>query len=175
MALVQITCARCGAVAQRQAGHVNRSVRLGRPLYCTQECAGLARRKSEEEKKARLAEYDRAYRQANRDRRRQLANDWNRRNPEKGKQARAARVPYHVEYCRRPEYKEYKRQADIRIRMAPYGEFGEAYRILLELEKHIRTLYASGYERRKARGYYENGRQDRRKRKNESKNSTPAV
>ena len=147
---------------------MNRAASIGAPLYCGRECSGLARRsgKTAEQKKAEKAEYDRkrlaelserikaekrAYYEANRG-----------RLLEKMAEYRKIRMPHHVEYCRRPEYKAYKHEYDTKRNEAEYGEFAEAWRLLLELEKEIRSK-ASAYERRVANGYYTRSAQRRRR------------
>lgn len=68
----------------------------------------------------------------------------------------------HLEYLRTPEYRAKKRQYDEELRKAEYGEFAETWRLLLDLEKEIRSQQSS-YERRKARGYYTRASINRRR------------
>jgi hypothetical protein len=59
-------------------------------------------------------------------------------NPEKYRDQRRAKQAAHNEYCRQPEYKEYKKSYDQGYRAKKdYGEFGEAAIVLSELEKEI--------------------------------------
>ena len=37
---ITIECMECGSSAQKEAGEVNRSIRLGRNIFCSLECAG---------------------------------------------------------------------------------------------------------------------------------------
>ena len=58
-------------------------------------------------------------------------------------------MPKHVEYCRRPEYKAWKHEYDIQKAAEEFGEFGEAWRLLLDLEKEIRSVVEGRIPRRK--------------------------
>lgn len=42
MSVVTIKCKRCGAPAPKDAREVKRSLKLARPMYCTQQCASIA-------------------------------------------------------------------------------------------------------------------------------------
>ena len=86
------------------------------------------------------AEYDRKYRKKNRARikARQAAYFQSTYDPVKAAKERQKKMPEHVEYCRRPEYKAWKKKYDRKRQLSKYGEFAEAYNILLLLEKEIR-------------------------------------
>jgi len=163
-------CARCDSEFFASVGRTNAAAKIGAPLYCGKACAGLARRKpkAQEQKRAEKAEYDRnrrndieaaqrrkaqrkAYYQANRER--LLA---------EMAEYRKVRMPAHVEYCRRPEYKAKKHEYDKKRNEQEYADFAEAWRLLLEVEKEIRSQ-ASAYERRVANGYYTRNAQKRRR------------
>ena len=62
-------------------------------------------------------------------------------------------------YYADPKRKQEKVDYDQRRRDAKYAEYAECHRLLIELQNLVRTLEPSGYERAKARGYYNNGRQ----------------
>jgi hypothetical protein len=51
---------------------------------------------------------------------------------------RQARMPYHVEYCRRPAYRKKKRVYDRKYRAAEYGEFAEAYLLAVDINHEIK-------------------------------------
>lgn len=166
-ARVTIHCMQCRAAFDAYASRVNRARRDGAPLYCGMACAGLARRTpkpSEAERKAAKAQYDREYRERTAEKRRQQKAEYYQRtrDPEKEREVRKARMPQHVEYCRRPEYKEWKSAYDIKHRAAEYGPFAETYLLLLDLERELRRQ-ASGYERRRQKGYYTRNAQKRRR------------
>lgn len=159
-------CAHCGATFDRDASAVNRAKREGRPLYCSKPCHAQSRKKpvSAEDKKAAKALYDENYRKLHAERLKanKAAYYQRTRDPEKERVLRKARAQQHIEYCRRPEYKAYKAGYDKVHRAKAYGEFGDAYRLLLDLEKEIR-LQASAYEVRKANGYYKRSAVQRRR------------
>lgn len=75
-----------------------------------------------------------------------------KRNREKLKES-------HLEYCRRPEQ---KLKTKLRDQKRQHGEYRECYEIMEEIFSIIRNHFESGYERRKARGYYENRFKHRR-------------
>jgi hypothetical protein len=165
---VRFVCAHCGANGERKAGHVNRSLKAGAPLYCNRACAGLARRSKSTptaaERRANKAAYDREYRARNLERlRAEKAERYQRtRDPVKEREVRKARMPQHVEYCRRPEYRAWKADYDRQRTAAEYGPYAETYRLLLDLEREIRSR-ATKYERYVARGYFTRSAQERRR------------
>jgi membrane-bound lytic murein transglycosylase len=145
-------CARCGKKADKPAGAVNRARKQGAPLYCTRECAGLARRKNRSlaELKEQKRLYDVAYRAANltRIKANKRANFQRTYDPVKAAKERKKRMPKHVEYCRRPEYRRWKSAYDRRYKaLKNYGEFSDAYLSLLELDEDIRKRITD-YEKR---------------------------
>ena len=142
MALIAIVCAQCGLIAQKEAGGVNRSVRIGAPVFCSRGCAGLARRdnRTEAERKAIKAAYDAEYRMREPERRRaeRAAYYQRTRDPVREAEIRKRRMPQHVEYCRRPEYRKWKAQYDRRyLARKQFGSFGEAAIVLNELCSEI--------------------------------------
>lgn len=161
-----VTCAHCGKQSNKDSSSVGRAKREGLNLYCDRKCAGLGRRSSLtiDEKKARKAEYDRGYRARDPEGRKAAKHEYFKRtyDPDKERVKRKQNMPRHVEYCRRPEYKAKKNEYDKQRWADEYGEFNETYRLLLELEKELRAQ-ASGYERRKQRGYYTRSAQQRRR------------
>ena len=157
-------CRSCGATVRQSQGAINRAIRDGKPLYCDRVCAGIARRISSSQKKRKKALYDarrrtekaaeisaqrRAYYQRTRD-------------PEKERVRRQATMARHVEYCRQPEYRADKAEYDRERRAKEYGPYADAYLLLLDLEREIRSR-ATWTERAKARGYYTRTAQQRRR------------
>lgn len=142
-------------------------------MYCNRTCCGLARRveRSAEDKKVRKAAYDLARR--NGELREKILAEKRERHrrtytPEKGREYRATRNFDHTEYCRRyyadPERKAAKVRYDRERRaQLDYGPFAEAAMLLVDLEKEIIRREPDGYERRKARGYYERTAQQRKR------------
>jgi len=61
------------------------------------------------------------------------------RDPEKERIKRKENMHRHVEYCRKPEYKAKKSDYDKKKRLDEYGYFSECKKLLMELEKEIRS------------------------------------
>src|SRR5262249_31406970 len=118
-------------------------------------CMGLARRqnktKSQKVEEKRL--YDQQYRVKNRAmlKAKKAAYFQRTYDPAKAAGERKKRMPRHVEDCRRPEYKAKKRQYDREYRAREYGEYGDAFNILLDLEREL-DARASWYERANQKG-----------------------
>lgn len=142
-------CCYCGKeYTVKNSGSFNRSIRLGLPVFCGRECFGLSRRtnETEEEKKQFKQWYDLFIRASMTDDQKDFKAfssmvyfhiDY-RDNPEKYKAIRQQRMPRHVEYCRQPEYKEYKKKYDeVYNAKVHYGDFWEAAIVLKNLEKEI--------------------------------------
>ena len=139
-----IVCPQCGITTWKKNSAINRAASINAPLYCDKTCAGLARRKPEktiEQKKAEKKAYDALYRAKNLERILQRNAEYHKRtyDPQKAAIARKKRMPKHVEYCRRPEYKAYKHEYDLRYHNErSYGPFWQAAQILNQLEKTLR-------------------------------------
>lgn len=142
MALRSIICPECSRRAWKQVGAINRASKIKAPLYCGRACAGIGRRKNKSvaQKKAEKAAYDEAYRVKNFDRlKAQKAAHFKRTyDPEKNKLRVKLRMPQHIEYCRRPEYREQKRRYD-RAHKAQkhYGPWWQAAMVLLDLQAEV--------------------------------------
>lgn len=147
--LTAIVCAYCGNRALKATGSVNRSLRKGAHIYCNRECAGKDRRifKTKAQKMAEKAAYDAEYRRKNLARLKAEKAAWYQRTAdrEREREYRKRTMPRHVEYCRRPEYKAWKREYDRRYRAAEYGPFADAFLVLQDLEAEI-AQRASRYE-----------------------------
>jgi len=137
-----ITCSHCGEDCEKTVGHINRALKLGSLLFCDRICFGLSSRKwnSEAEKKKQKKIYDQKYSKTNKDRIKSRMRTYNsspagramqKRNREKFKQA-------HLEYCRTPEYKKWKKDYDLKYRAKKnYGEYWQAFVFLLQIENEI--------------------------------------
>jgi hypothetical protein len=137
-----IQCEYCGKDIEKTTGHVNRAKKLGMGLFCNKSCWGLSRRdnKTEQQKKEEKAKYDRLYRIKNNEKIKNRNKKYNsspagramqKRNREKFKE-------YHLEYCRKPEYKKYKKKYDQLYRAKKYyGEYYEAAITLIKLKELI--------------------------------------
>jgi hypothetical protein len=152
MALVTADCARCGKLCDKEVGHVNRSAKIGAPIYCGRACSGLARRKlvvmTTAEKREAKAEYDLMYRNKNAEllKAKKSAYFQKSYNAKEAAKIRKSRMHLHVQYCRRPEYRKKKAVYDRRhLAIKTYGPFAEAYLQLREVEKEI-DCQASRYE-----------------------------
>lgn len=157
MATQWIICMHCRQPFEKERGAVNRANRAGLNLYCGRRCSGLGRRKNKTvgQKKAEKAAYDRQRRAELGDvllakkraaYRAELAAD-----PEKvrtrQREYRRERKAAHNEYCRRPEYRKWKRQYDRQYRAnRDYGPFADAFLMLQDLESELDSR-ASKYER----------------------------
>lgn len=161
-------CNHCRKRFMRAAGALNRAMRAGSPLFCSMKCSGMSRRstKPKAQKRADKAAYDKRRREelheelCAKKRAAYYAN--HEANLAKFSAKRKERMPAHVEYCRRPQYRAKKSDYDKKIRADEYGDFAETYLLLLEVEKEIRSR-ATSYERRVANGYYTRSAQARRR------------
>lgn len=135
-------CAHCGKQADKPAGHVNRARARGLKLYCGRNCSGLGRRqgKTKEQRVAEKAAYDADYREKNRAMLKAKKREYYERtyDPVTAAAYRKKSMPIHVEYCRRPEYKAWKREYDRRHRAGEFGEFAEAYMLTMDLNREIK-------------------------------------
>ena len=111
--------------------------------YCNRTCAVLARRKmkTKAQKVEEKRVYDARYRvsEATRLKIKKAAYFQRTYNPVEAAIIRKARMPYHVEYCRQPAYREKKTVYDLNRRAAAYGEFAEAYKLLLEVDREVNS------------------------------------
>lgn len=139
---MKVNCDYCGNEIDKMPGHVNRARKMGMKLFCGRVCFGLDRRsgKSIEQKKEEKRRYDiervkdpviwmyrrfqaLAYNSSPAGRKMQ------KRNREKFKQ-------HHLEYCRTPEYRAYKRDYDqVYVAKTKYGEYWESYLTVKEIQK----------------------------------------
>lgn len=154
--MIAFRCAQCGVTVERAAGDVNRAYARGLNLYCGRTCSGLGRRthKTTEQAKAEKAAYDADYRVKNREMLKVKKADYHQRtyDPAKAAAYRKTRMPAHVEYCRRPEYRAKKRAYDQRHKAEKmYGPFADAFLLLMKLEGEIRSRM-SRYEIAMANG-----------------------
>lgn len=135
-------CAYCGKPTPQTWSSINRALKEGKPIYCDRTCAGLARRKpakTPEQKKEEKRLYDLNYRATSPTLKARRAAYYQRvKDPVKEAARRKERAPQHAEYCRRPEYKEWKREYDRNhLAKKQYGDFGAAVLALRELESEV--------------------------------------
>jgi hypothetical protein len=140
-----IVCPQCHQVSAKTESALNRAAKTDAPVYCGRTCAGLARRKnsSDAEKKAAKSAYDAVRRKvkAAEIKAAKAAYYQKTRDPEKEAAKRKERMPRHVEYCRRPEYRVWKAQYDKEYRAKQeFGEFWESAILALEIRRECLAL-----------------------------------
>jgi hypothetical protein len=145
-----IECAYCGTLIEKMAGEVNRARKAGAHLYCDRTCAGFGRRKGKtsDQKKEEKRLYDIEYRAKNAERKKETNHAWYKRtyDPVKAALERKKKMRWHVDYCRRPEYKKWKREYDKKYRAKKmFADMWEPFLVLVELKKVIADQ-ASRYE-----------------------------
>ena len=152
MATTNAICPQCRAEFEATTGRLNRALKIGAPLYCGRYCAGLARRlknpPTEAERKEAKRLYDARRRVEKADEIRAKKSEYFKRtyDPAKAAEERKAKMPRHIEYCRRPEYKAWKRDYDKRyLARKKFGEFAEAALMLQDIEREI-DQQATRYE-----------------------------
>jgi hypothetical protein len=138
-------CAHCGKTNDKAAGHVNRARARGLKLYCNRRCSALGRRqgKTVAQKREEKRLYDIVYQAKNREKRLAQKREYHKRtyDPVEAAKVRKKRMPYHVEYCRQPWYRAWKREYDARYRASQLGDFAEAYRLTIELNREIKRRF----------------------------------
>jgi hypothetical protein len=140
---MKIKCAHCKKISDKPSGAVNRANAINAPLFCDRRCAGLSRRKNKT-KAQRIEEkrvYDAEYRRKNSAMLKTKKAAWHKASydPETARIERKKRMAFHVEYCRRPSYKLWKREYDRRYRAKEYGPFADAYQLSIELNREIKA------------------------------------
>lgn len=150
---MKFNCAHCGKIADRPTGHVRRSRAQGMNLYCGRKCSNLGRRdgrtKAQKVEAKRL--YDIQYRKKNYEKLKDSHRAYHLRtyDPEKARIVRKKNMARHVEYCRQPEYKRWKKTYDRRYRAKKfYGPMADAFLTVLDLTKEIKSRSTS-YEIRR--------------------------
>lgn len=171
---VDIKCQWCGKIVSRTVGHVNRSRKVGAPLFCNKECSGLHRRKNKthEQKKIEKRIYDMEYRTKNKAMlKAKKAKDFQNRSQARRdyeKEYRKQNMQRHVKYCQRSEYKEYKKKYDEEYRAKELGgEFWESYMLIVQLDKEL-DARMSWYDRQMNKGTLNKANQRRREYERES-------
>lgn len=135
---MQFKCAHCGKETDQPAGHVNRARKRGNSLYCSRECSGLGRRtnKTAEQRKEEKRLYDIEYRNRDVEGRKARKAAYYERTKDRAKEAetRKKRMPKHVEYCQRPEYRAWKKSYDRKYRAQKhYGEFADCFLLVMDI------------------------------------------
>lgn len=139
-AYLSLICDYCGRRFQRLEAHI-----VSAPCvhsFCGRECSGLGRRKGKtaDQLKAEKAAYDRIYRAKNIRHIKALKREHFKRtyDPERARIERRAKMPRHVEYCRQPEYRKWKKKYDLKYRSKRlFGPFSESYILLQKIQKEV--------------------------------------
>lgn len=163
--MIDLICLICSRSYQKSAGHYNRAVKIGAPVYCGKACAGIARRdnKPKEQKVAEKAEYDKKYRYYHKEgikakKAERFKKDY-AKNPEKYKKERQRRYADHLNYLSTPEYKKWKQAYDEMYRAKKnYGEFAESFIIAKKIfdlidnreVKQINNLHNKSIKRKRS-------------------------
>lgn len=171
MANVDLICPICNKNYQKSTGHYNRAIKLGALLFCSQKCFGVNRRKNLtlEEKKAAKAEYDKKYRyyhlEGIKAKKAEAFQKDYKANPEKYKAIRTKRMPKHIEYCRQPEYKKYKKVYDRQFKaFKTYGPvLGELVVMILKIADLVRDEDGTKYSIRINNNTYNKSQKRKRK------------
>lgn len=137
-----LTCPQCKNTFEKGINYYNRAVKMKLKLYCSRICSGLARRsgKSKQDLIDEKREYDRLYRENNYDLIKQKKKEYFQKTYDKKQAAikRKERMPKHIEYCRKPEYRKKKAEYDKLYRAKlEFGDFAEAAVILVDIEKML--------------------------------------
>lgn len=155
-AMKAFICAHCGKESSRHNSDVNRAVRKNAPLFCGKVCFGLSRRqqktKADRVEEKRL--YDIQYREKNRKllKAKKAAYFQRTYDPAQAALERKLRMPRHVEYCRRPAYRAWKRDYDRQYRaVKEYGEFADCFLLVMDIRAECLSQM-SDYEIRLSKG-----------------------
>lgn len=140
---MEFRCAHCGRTASQPTGAVNRARKAGLKLYCDRRCASLGRRtddRTQEQKRADKAIYDAEYRAKNRTMLAAKKAAYHARTYDPAKQRiyNQSRMAHHVEYCRRPEYREKKKAYDhVYNAKRDYGPLWEIQLLTLDIRAAV--------------------------------------
>lgn len=153
---MRIICPHCDKKVEKPTSAVNRARLAGAPIYCGRKCAGKGRRthKTKVQKRAEKSAYDAVYRAKNLKLIKASKALYFKKtyDPVKAAKERKKNMSRHVEYCRRPEYRSYKRAYDSRYRAnKDYGPFADSFLILLDIDKEVNSRM-SDYDVRIANG-----------------------
>lgn len=144
MKTVKLICGACGKEYEKSTGHYNRAIKVGYKMFCSHACSFEHRKveRTNEEKKALKSEYDKKRRNGPiREVILKKKKEYyvSHRDPVKEAQYRKEkRMPYHVEYCRKPEYRTKKKVYDQQYKnQKEYGEYAECAILAEKIKKTI--------------------------------------
>ena len=126
-----IICPQCQISVNKSPSAIGRAARDACPIYCGRICAGIGRRKgkTKEQLTEQKRQYDIGYRAKNRAllKVKKAAYFQKTYDPEKAAIYRQLRMPKHVEYCRSPQYRQWKHDYDqVYLAKRNFGEFWES-------------------------------------------------
>jgi hypothetical protein len=138
---MKIICGYCKSEADLPTGAVNRARKKGAAIYCNRVCAGLGRRKGKT-REQRIEDkrlYDAEYRVKNKLILKKKKAEFFQKtyDPDAARIERKKRAHKHLEYIRKPEYKQWKSEYDRKLRAKSFGPFAEAYLVLLDVQREI--------------------------------------
>lgn len=136
---MKVICSYCQQETDKPKGEVNRAQAKGANLFCSQKCCGDSKRKglTDAEKKEAKRIYDEKRRIDKAEILRAKKAEYYARTKdrEKEREIRKKRMPAHVEYCRRPEYKAKKAEYDREhLAKKKYGEYWESALLIRDIE-----------------------------------------
>lgn len=142
---MKTVCTNCLIEFDVSVGHFNRAKKIGAPLFCCKACFFEFRKvdKPVEQKKLEKKLYDAEYRVRKAAEIKEKKREYFKRtyDPKSAAVQRKERMQQHAEYCRRPEYKEYKRKYDEQHRAKKlFGEFFESVLLLKTIESEVEKL-----------------------------------
>jgi hypothetical protein len=175
--MIKLICSSCAEPFERVLAFVKYQRRHGAENeFCSQRCVGLARRtyKPKAVKVREKAAYDAIYRATNSAKLKLTRAAYFQRtyDPERARRERAPKMAAHVAYCRKyyadPKRKAEKVAYDLDRRAAAYGDYADAYKLLLKLQDEVRRRLPNKYERLKLRGYYDRTRPNAQQRRRDA-------
>lgn len=164
-----LRCVTCNKdILGRMTAKINIAKKTGAKVFCDKACYGVSRRRkvvlTDVQKKEIKRIYDEQYRIKKAAIIKAQKAAWYKKTADRDKEReyRKTHMQRHVEYCRRPEYKEWKSEYDSMYRAKKqFGEFATAALLLLDLEKEVLSQ-ASRYEIALTNGVLNKAQQRRR-------------
>lgn len=171
---VKVKCPRCKRSVMLIVAKVNRAKKEGYKIFCSRACSSEDKRlhKDDEQKKLEKRLYDMEYRSKNKAMLKvKKADAFQNRSEERRKYEKVYRkknMQRHVEYCRDPKYKEWKKKYDQEYRAKELGgEFWESYLLILQLDKELDEKM-SWYDRQMDKGTLNKANQRKKEYERES-------
>lgn len=154
---MKIKCHHCGKTSDKPVGQVSRAGKAGLNLYCNRRCSGLGRRdgKTKAQRKEEKRLYDIDYRTKNLAMLKAKKREYHKRtyDPVKAAKVRKRTMARHVEYCRQPWYKAWKREYDKNYRASEYGEYADVFLLVQTLDREIQGRMSNEEIHRKNETY----------------------